>query len=450
MLRLRLGITFLLQQFHHSNSDLNLNILSTARTLTSRAAAALLLAALPALAWAQATPTPNRVDGYGTPNTTAPSPPNPSNHGETELNILTSYYSQDGNNSAVEGGIGTQQLTDLTPTIILNVPLDSVTRVSANLGMDYYSSASTDRIDQVQSSPSASDTRFHADFGYSRALADKRTIVGLGAGVSKEYDYFSVNFTGSWAHASADGNRELSVAAQVFLDRATLILPEELRTNGRRENGSDTRQSYNLNVVYSQVLSQRLQLAVSTELVAQRGLLSTPFQRVYFRETGGALGTAKTELLPRQRLKYPVGLRLNYYATDLVQVRGYYRFYNDNFGIQAHTFELETPVKVTPFFVLYPFYRYHTQTAADYFAPYLQHSTADQYYTSDYDLADFSANKFGLGLRYSPVYGIGRFKTPFGGRVAKFKALDLRYAYYRQSTGLTASLISADLSFTLP
>ncbi|SNC64219.1 Protein of unknown function [Hymenobacter gelipurpurascens] len=410
------------------------------------------LVLLPVLAWSQATPTPNRVDGYGAPSTTVPSPPDPSNHGETEVNILTSYYSQDGNHSAVEGGQGTQQLTDLTPTIILNVPLDSVTRVSANLGMDYYASASTDRIDQVLSSPSSHDSRYHLDLGLSRQLADKRTIVGVGAGFSKEYDYISGNVTASWAHASVDGNRELSVGAQAFFDRATLILPVELRRGGGGEHGSgfDTRQSYNLNIVYSQVISQRLQLAVSTELVAQRGLLSTPFHRVYFRETGGSFGTARTELLPRQRYKYPVGLRATYYATDLVQVRSFYRFYNDNFGIRANTIELETPLKVTPFFVLYPFYRYHTQTAAKYFAPYLEHSIQDEFYTSDYDLAAFSSNKIGLGLRYSPVYGIGRFKTPFGGRVAKFKALDLRYAYYRQSTGLTASLISADLSFTMP
>ena len=418
----------------------------------SPAALTITLLLFPALLWAQATPNPNRVDGYGAPATTVPSPPPPGNHGETEVNILTSYYEQDGNHSAVEGGRGTQQLTDLTPTIILNVPLDSVTRLSANFGMDYYASASTDRIDQVLSSPSSSDTRFHLDLGLSRQLADKRTIVGVGGGFSKEYDYSSVNVTASWAHASQDGNRELSIAGQAFFDRATLILPVELRLGGGQEHGSgfDTRQSYNLNIVYAQVLTQRLQAAVSTELVAQRGLLSTPFQRVYFRETGGAFGTAKAEVLPRQRYKFPVGLRLTYYATDLLQVRGYYRFYNDNFGITAHTFELEAPVKVTPFFVLYPFYRYHTQTAAKYFAPYLQHSIVDEYFTSDYDLAAFSANKVGLGLRYSPVYGIGRFKTPFKGRVTQFKALDVRYAYYRQDTGLTANLISADLSFTIP
>ncbi|TGE24541.1 DUF3570 domain-containing protein [Hymenobacter aquaticus] len=402
---------------------------------------------LPLNSLAQGGNTQNRVDGYGAPTTTEAAR---GAAGEAELNILMSYYQQDGTHGAVEGGRGTEHLTDLTPTIILNVPLDTVSRLSANLGMDVYASASTDRIDQVLSSPSSQDTRFHADFGYTRQLADRRTIVGLGAGFSTEYDYRSFNVAASWAKASRDGNRELSLAGQVFFDQATIIRPAELRVNGSREDGTSPRQSYNLSAVLSQVLTQRLQISVSTELVYQKGLLSTPFHRVYFQGSTGALGEAKVEALPGSRFKYPVGLRLSYYASDLLLVRGFYRFYNDDFGIQAHTLEVETPVKLTPFFVLYPFYRYHTQTAANYFAPYLQHRPSEQYYTSDYDLSGFSANKVGLGLRYSPVYGIGRFKTPFKGRIAQFKALDLRYAYYRRSTDLTANIFSADFSFILP
>lgn len=414
---------------------------------------------LPLLSYGQATPTPNRIDGYGAPvSPTAASSPAAHSSGETEVDILSSYYQQDGDHGAVQGGIGTQRLTDVTPTIILNVPLDSVTRLSANIGADFYASASTDRIDQVLSSPSSHDARLHADFGWARQLTGKQTTVGLGAGVSKEYDYLSFNVAGSWARASRDGNRELSVAGQAFFDRVTLITPAELRPGGTRERnyGSDTRQSFNLSVVLAQVLSQRFQVALSTELVAQRGLLATPFHRVYFRDNPapallpGQPSAARVENLPRARYKYPVGLRLTYYATDLVQLRGYYRFYNDDFGIQAHTFELEAPLKITSSFTLYPFYRFHTQTAADYFAPYLEHSVADEFYTSDYDLAAFSAHKVGLGFRYSPLYGLGRFKTPFGGRIAKLKALDVRYAHYRQSTGLTANIVSADLSFTMP
>ena len=414
--------------------------------------------AAPLGALAQATPTPNRLDGSGlSPN--AAQLPTPARYGETEVDILGSYYQQNGNHSAVEGGLGSQHLTDVAPTILLNVPLDSTTRLAANVGIDYYASASSDKIDQIMSSPSSHDVRYHADFGLSHGLADKLTTLGAGAGVSKEYDYLSFNVLASWARSSRDGNRQLSVSGQAFFDKVTLITPAELRVGGTRNHnyGSDTRQTFNLSVVYAQVLNKRLQASVSIEPVVQRGLLSTPFQRVYFFDsnpalgTPGALGTARAEVLPRQRFKYPASVRLTYYATDLVQLRGFYRFYNDNFGIRAHTFELEAPLKVMPFFTLYPFYRYHTQTAAAYFAPYLAHSITNEFYTSDYDLSAFSANKVGLGFRYAPLYGLGRFKTPFGGgRVTKFKSLDVRYGYYRQSTSLTANVVSADLSFTMP
>jgi hypothetical protein len=411
----------------------------------------------PLTSWAQATPTPNRLDNSGIAPSAA-SLPTADSYGETEVDILGSYYQQDGNHSAVDGGLGSQHLTDTAPTILLNVPLDSTTRLAANVGIDYYASASSDHIDQVVSSPSASDVRYHADFSLAHTLASKLTTVALGAGVSKEYDYLSFNGLASWARSSRDGNRQLSLSGQAFFDRITLITPAELRPGGTRNHryGSDTRQSFTLSVVYAQVLSQRLQASVSIEPVAQLGLLSTPFQRVYFYDSNpalgmpGTLGTALAEVLPRLRYKYPASLRLTYYATDLLQLRGFYRFYTDNFGIRAHTLELETPLKVMPFFTLYPFYRYHTQTAANYFAPYLQHSITDEYFTSDYDLSAFSANKLGLGLRYAPLYGLSRFRTPFRGRVARFKSLDVRYGYYRQSTGLTANVISAGLSFTMP
>ncbi|MBU6120793.1 DUF3570 domain-containing protein [Hymenobacter siberiensis] len=436
--------------------------------------------ATPALAQTGTTQNPNRIDGYGAP--VSPSVPVSRAADETTIDIIGGYYQQTGSHGAVEGGRGTQQLTDVPPAIIINVPLDTVSRLSVNVGADFYASASTDRIDFALSTPSAHDVRIHGDFGYSREQKAKGTIWGVGTGVSKEYDYLSFNLAGSFAKTSQDGNRQLSLAGQVFFDQVTLITPIELREpgngRGKSQYGTDTRQTYNFTATYSQVLTKRLQAAISTELVSQNGLLSTPFHRVYFRDnpaqnTVPTLSdnfiprfptAARIENLPRARFKYPVSLRLNYYASDLVQIRGFYRFYNDNFGVVAHTFELELPVKITPFFVAYPFYRYHTQTAAKYFAPFAQHSINDTYYTSDYDLAALSANKVGLGLRYSPVYGIGRFHVPGKNaqglpRVMRFKSLDVRYANYQQTgssiylaadrADLKANIISFDLGFAL-
>ncbi|MEJ8804291.1 DUF3570 domain-containing protein [Pontibacter sp. H249] len=362
-----------------------------------------------------------------------------------EVNILGSYYSQDGDHSPVTGGVGTEQLTDVTPTIIVNVPLDTVTNLNVNFGMDFYSSASTDKIDYNVSSASKSDTRTHLNVSLSRRNNARRIIKAITVGGSTEYDYQSVSVGANWAQSSSDGNRELSLGALAFFDSWSLIYPEELRGNGELLS-TKRRQSYSLSATLSQVINRRMQASLSTDIVFQTGLLSTPFHRVYFKDRE----LPDIERLPDTRLKYPIGLRLNYYTSDYLTMRFFYRFYTDSWGMTANTLELETPVKIGPFFSFYPFYRYHTQAAAEYFAPYKEHSSTDTYYTSDYDLAGINSHKLGLGVRYSPLQGITRFGLPFSKKVTQLKGIELRAGNYWRSDGLKAFIISTDLNFTIP
>ena len=51
------------------------------------------------------------------------------NSKEIEANFLSSYYNQDGNNSPVTGGVGTEALTDFANVFIINVPLDSINSI---------------------------------------------------------------------------------------------------------------------------------------------------------------------------------------------------------------------------------------------------------------------------------------------------------------------------------
>ncbi len=50
---------------------------------------------------------------------------------------------------------------------------------------------------------------------------------GVNFGVSAEYDYRSFSFGVSWARTSSDGNEEVSLSGQAFLDNLDLILPYE-------------------------------------------------------------------------------------------------------------------------------------------------------------------------------------------------------------------------------
>ncbi len=79
-----------------------------------------------------------------------------------------------------------------------------------------------------------------------------------------------------------------------------------------------------------------------------------------------------------------------------------------------------------------PFYRYHTQTAADYFAPFKAHSVNETLYTSDYDLSALISHKIGLGVRIAPVY----VRVKFFKRGFQKKYLELRGAFYTRDTGL--------------
>ena len=367
------------------------------------------------------------------------------NDKEITANFLTSYYQQDGNNAAVTGGIGTEELQDYASLFVVNVPLDSVKSINVSVGADFYTSASTDAIDNNVSSASSKDLRTYGNIAYSHKKLNRGETYGARFGFSREYDYTSFNGGLSYAKEWNEGNSELSLNAQTFIDRWSFYFPREIRSEVRGTLTSPNRRSYNFQVTYSQVLNKRMQFSISGEAIYMNGLLSTPFHRVYFSDRS----RPDIERLPDTRLKIPVGVRFNYFPLDNFILRTYYRFYWDDFGINAHTASIETPIKLGNTFTVSPFYRYHTQTAADYFAPYAVHNSNETFYTSDFDLSALNSHKFGMGIKYAPVYGVGRVKIPFSKKIFRFDSVQLRGAYYTRSTGLNAFLVSLDLSFKI-
>lgn len=372
-----------------------------------------------------------------------------------EINIVSSYYHQDGNNSAVTGGIGTEKLTDFGNTFDIRFSKwDSKARqhfFTFELGVDAYSSASSDKIDPYTvSSASMTDKRIYPSLAWSVNNAKKGTTFGAVASYSTEYDYKSYGTGLNFSKTSKDGNREFSAKVNAFFDTWKVILPSELRTIYRADgtyyfygSGGEhdpypvdykPRNSYSSSFSLAQVVNKRMQVLLTVDPAYQAGLLATKYQRVYFTD-----GTVKSEELPDTRFKLPIGARLNYFAGNKVVIRTFYRYYQDNWGVKAHTFELETPIKMTPFLTLSPYYRYYTQTAADYFAAYGVHKLSDQYYTSDYDLSKLNSNMVGTGIRIMPPHGV------FG--IQSWASLELRYGHYMRSNGLNSDAITLYAKF---
>lgn len=359
-----------------------------------------------------------------------------------EINLVSSYYSQDGNNSAVTGGTGTEQLTDIANSIDFKLTKrDKKFRLhtfNLDFAIDAYTSASSDKIDpRTISSASMSDTHIYPSLMWSMKNDKTRTTWGASTLYSTEYDYKSYGGNLSFAKLSKDKNRELSVKVGAFFDTWSVILPAELRpaTYGSGAEGDfaaiayKPRNSYNAAFTLSQVINKRLQMSLTVEPAYQEGLLSTPFHRIYFKD-----GSETVEKLPGNRFKIPIGLRASYFLGDHAIIRTFYRYYQDDWGMKAHTANLEVPIKLTSFVSVSPFYRFNSQTAVKYFAPYQTHQLSEQYYTSDYDLSKFTSHFFGAGLRLAPPKGV------FG--IQRFNMIEIRYGHYMRSTGLASNIIT--------
>ncbi|NNC35078.1 MAG: hypothetical protein HKO09_09385, partial [Croceitalea sp.] len=74
----------------------------------------------------------------------------------SELDMLFSYYSQDGQNAAVTGGEGTEALTDATSTLVLKMPLNDDDVLTDDVGLSAYTSASSSNVNPFDGSGSAS------------------------------------------------------------------------------------------------------------------------------------------------------------------------------------------------------------------------------------------------------------------------------------------------------
>ncbi len=401
----------------------------------------------------------------------------------TEVDFLTSYYSQDGDNAAVNGGVGTEELTDITANIIVSIPLNDDDVLTLDTGISAYTSASSSNVNpfdkgtadpfQASTGASSSDLWFNFTGNYSHSSDDRNQIWAAKASVSSEFDYSSIGFGGSYTRLFNEKNTELSISANIYLDTWKTIYPYELRPFSDGGDGindalfiqntvtgnpnynpifndfSDKgRNSYSFGLGFSQILHKNVQGSLAFDLTKQSGLLSTPFQRVYFSDIDDSfidnfqLADAN-EKLPNNRLKIALGGRLNWYLNELLTIRTFYRYYFDDWGINSHTASIEIPVKITDKFTLYPSYRFYNQTAADYFAAYEKHLSTNNFYTSDYDLSKYSSNQFGFGVSYTDIFSKAHI-WKFG-----LKSIDVKFYKYDRNTTFNSSLITAGFKFIM-
>ena len=347
---------------------------------------------------------------------------------------------------------------------------------------------------QASSGASKGGALYSINANYAHSSDNRNFIWNADMSLSTEFNYSSFGIGGGITRLFNSKNTEIAFKSNLYIDSWKAIYPTELKEYGlfgndfqlysyfrgveiMDQNGLATsaylpksfkpwtstgRNSYSASASFSQVLTKRTQFSIFLDVLQQKGMLSTPYQRVYFADrpnyyigkaqyisnyqsptnTGVFQLADDIERMPNTRLKLPIGLRWNYYISESIALRTYYRYYWDDWGVTAQTASMELPYKLSDRFTIYPMYRYYTQTAAKYFAPFEKHLSTEQYYTSDYDLSAFEAKQYGFGINYTDLFANGKFLG------LGIKNVDFRYNHYNRSDGLNANIGTVAIHFT--
>ena len=201
------------------------------------------------------------------------------------------------------------------------------------------------------------------------------------------------------------------------------------------QRGQSDRDTTDLSLSFTSVLSRRAVAMVEVSAIEQSGFLSTPFHEVVFAPSVPfPRGEVVAERLPDSRRRYSVGLGLNHMISRGVVHRPRLRWYEDDWNLEAQSFDYEVHFRLPTEREMwaFPIFRYHTQSGTDYYGRPGDFSRIHDFYTADPDLSEFDLLKYGFGIRFQLPSVVGK----------RFEDLEVRLNRYDRDDGFEAVTIS--------
>lgn len=180
----------------------------------------------------------------------------------------------------------------------------------------------------------------------------------------------------------------------------------------------------------NQLLGPKTVLTVNFTFRNSHGYEDDPYRGVFFSDYPQAdLNNPALfpEHRPNDKQSYIGYASLLQYITPLNGgIEGSYRFYDDTFGIRAHTIAVSWHQKIGRMFLISPVFRYYRQTAADFYATQFAGDPSNPgdpnpvptYYSADYRLSKMETFTFGVEA---------------SARVTDWLTLDLAYKRYQMN-----------------
>lgn len=278
---------------------------------------------------------------------------------------------------------GLQRVQVQSPSLHLITPIASVWSLDVGVVSDTVSGASPRYHTVISSASRMKDFRRAADLSLSRYF--DRMKFSIGANVSSEHDYLSKALALNASFASDDQNTTWQLGVGKAKDHI----------HAQTRKVFDQRDASEFLLGVTQVVSPRDLVQVNYTHTRAHGYLSDPYKSLDIR--------------PRERNQSALNLRYHHHFSEAdASLRLHYRYYQDNFGIRAHSLQTEYAQSLGNGWTVTPRLRLYSQSAAHFYfeprytvlyIPVGYKVGSAQFVSEDQRLSAFGARTFGLQVR---------------------------------------------------
>ncbi len=353
---------------------------------------------------------------------------------------LSVYSESNGRVQAVEPIVALSKDMGDNHVLSLKLTLDSLTGASPNGALasnqvQTFTGPSGRESYQAKAGETPLDTSFHdtrsaLSASWSQPLGERNQIT-LGGNFSKEFDFTSVGINAAIARDFNQKNTSLSFGINLESDQVDAVggipsafsaLDSSIRSGGEQgesEGAGQGSKSKNVSEIlfgFSQVMNRHWLSQLNFSYGSSSGYHNDPYKVLsVLADDGANLINPATgqgnwyayENRPDTRTRSSIywGNKIHL-REDVIDFS--YRYYTDDWGIKSNTLDLRYRYQWDEHLYIEPHIRWYSQTAADFYQPYLSASqdTAQGAVTLDYASADprlakLSATTFGVKLGYS-------------------------------------------------
>ncbi len=355
------------------------------------------------------------------------------------------YYSEgDGRVQAVEPVVQMSKDWGDEHVSTFKLVVDSLTGASPNGAM----TAGNDRT-QVFTGPSGRsrysiganeiplDDSFHDQRGSFRASWQQPwgedSKIAVGGNVSSEYDFASVSLDANYAIDFNQKNSTFAIGINLETDNikavggihegltATPVLYQQgddlLSSYNGEKTSTDRKQVVDFLLGYTQIFSRRFLMQFNWSMSQSSGYQNDPYKILTVADEGNLIINPDPNNLdaqylywfeqrPDKRVKNSLFVQAKYTpGEDVIDLS--YRYMSDDWGIKSSTVDAKYRYEWGAGWYIEPHFRWYTQTAADFYKPYLQvgidtdvsaQTALIDYASADPRLAEFDATTAGVKI----------------------------------------------------